>query len=99
MSNFDIIRAWKDEKYRNSLTDEQRSQLPANPAGMIELSDQEMAALAGGKAKITGSGTGNGNCACDCSKGSTGTGTTAGSCSCNCSAFTCSAPVISDQMS
>lgn len=48
MSNLDIIRAWKDEEYRNSLSDEQRSQLPENPAGMIELSDTDMESIAGG---------------------------------------------------
>ena len=48
MSNIDIIRAWKDEEYRNSLSEEQRSQLPENPAGMVELSDEDMEALAGG---------------------------------------------------
>jgi mersacidin/lichenicidin family type 2 lantibiotic len=48
MSNFDIIRAWKDEDYRNSLSDEQRSQLPENPAGMIELPNEVTQTLAGG---------------------------------------------------
>jgi mersacidin/lichenicidin family type 2 lantibiotic len=48
MSNIDIIRAWKDEEYRNSLSEEQRSQLPKNPAGIVELSDADMEALAGG---------------------------------------------------
>ncbi|WP_228060620.1 mersacidin/lichenicidin family type 2 lantibiotic [Coleofasciculus sp. LEGE 07081] len=42
MSNLDIIRAWKDEEYRNSLSEEQRDQLPENPAGMIELSNTDM---------------------------------------------------------
>lgn len=50
MSNIDIIRAWKDEDYRNSLSEEQRSQLPDNPAGAIELSDKDMESIAGGKA-------------------------------------------------
>lgn len=50
MSNLDIIRAWKDEEYRNSLSDEQRSQLPENPAGMVELSDTDMESIAGGGA-------------------------------------------------
>ncbi|MEQ8756242.1 MAG: mersacidin/lichenicidin family type 2 lantibiotic [Coleofasciculus sp. G1-WW12-02] len=49
MSNIDIIRAWKDEEYRNSLSEEERSQLPENPAGMIELSDDAAQAVAGGK--------------------------------------------------
>jgi mersacidin/lichenicidin family type 2 lantibiotic len=48
MSNSDIIRAWKDEDYRDSLSEEQRSHLPENPAGEIELSDEEMESLAGG---------------------------------------------------
>jgi mersacidin/lichenicidin family type 2 lantibiotic len=48
MSNIDIIRAWKDEEYRNSLSEEQRSQLPENPSGQTQLSDEEMEAVAGG---------------------------------------------------
>jgi mersacidin/lichenicidin family type 2 lantibiotic len=46
--DIDIIRAWKDEDYRNSLSEEQRSQLPENPAGMIELSDEDMRSVVGG---------------------------------------------------
>ncbi len=30
---FDVVRAWKDENYRQSLSEEQRRLLPANPAG------------------------------------------------------------------
>jgi mersacidin/lichenicidin family type 2 lantibiotic len=30
-----IIRAWKDEDYRENLTDQERRMLPANPAGEI----------------------------------------------------------------
>ncbi|MEQ9671509.1 MAG: mersacidin/lichenicidin family type 2 lantibiotic [Coleofasciculus sp. G2-EDA-02] len=48
MSNLDIIRAWKDEEYRNSLSEEQRAQLPENPAGMVELSDEAMQNIGGG---------------------------------------------------
>ncbi|MCC5643627.1 mersacidin/lichenicidin family type 2 lantibiotic [Nostoc sp. CHAB 5824] len=48
MSNEDIIRAWKDEEYRNSLSEEQRAQLPQNPAGLIELTDAEMEGINGG---------------------------------------------------
>lgn len=47
--DIDIIRAWKDEEYRNSLSQEQRSQLPENPAGMIELSDEDMGSVVGGR--------------------------------------------------
>lgn len=49
MSNENIIRAWKDEDYWNSLSEEQRSQLPDNPAGTIELSEKEMEIIAGGR--------------------------------------------------
>ena len=48
MSKLDIIRAWKDEEYANSLTDVQRAMLPQNPAGFIELADQDLAQAAGG---------------------------------------------------
>ena len=43
---FDIVRAWKDEAYRQSLSEEELKALPACPAG--ELSDLELAAVAGG---------------------------------------------------
>lgn len=56
MSNIDIIRAWKDEEYRNSLSEEQRNQLPENPAGKIdELSEENMESLVGGAAARGGS--------------------------------------------
>ena len=48
MSTLDIIRAWKDEEYRASLSEEQRTLLPEHPAGLIELTDAELDAAAGG---------------------------------------------------
>jgi mersacidin/lichenicidin family type 2 lantibiotic len=48
MSNDDIIRAWKDEDYWASLDTHKRSQLPENPAGIIELTNTEMEVVAGG---------------------------------------------------
>ncbi len=48
MSNNEIIRAWKDEDYFNNLSQEKRSQLPENPAGIIELSQEEMEIIQGG---------------------------------------------------
>ncbi|WP_392534163.1 mersacidin/lichenicidin family type 2 lantibiotic [Nostoc sp. C117] len=53
MSNNDIICSWKDEEYFNSLTEQQRSQLPENPAGIIELSDNEMEMIPGGRPPVT----------------------------------------------
>jgi len=48
MTRFDIVRAWTDEDYRNSLSDEQRAQLPANPAGEVELNDEQLGNIGGG---------------------------------------------------
>ena len=47
MSNVDIIRAWKDENYRSSLSEEQRALLPDNPAGAIELTDMDLEQIEG----------------------------------------------------
>ena len=44
---FDIIRAWKDEAYRASLSTEEQAMLPENPAGALELSDAELEAVHG----------------------------------------------------
>lgn len=48
MSQKDIIRAWKDEDYRNSLSDAELAALPANPAGLVEVSDADLNAMTGG---------------------------------------------------
>jgi len=42
MSTPDVIRGWKDEEYRRSLSHEQQAMLPDHPAGVIELSDEEL---------------------------------------------------------
>nr|WP_298728637.1 mersacidin/lichenicidin family type 2 lantibiotic [uncultured Steroidobacter sp.] len=49
MKTLDIIRAWKDPSYRQSLTATELASLPANPAGQIELSDAELDSVAGGR--------------------------------------------------
>ncbi len=48
MSNIDVIRAWKDEEYRNSLTSDQLAALPENPAGLVELEDSDLLNVDGG---------------------------------------------------
>ena len=73
MSPMDIIRAWKSEEVRSSLTVAQRASLPANPAGLIELTEAQLEIVAGGAVKSkAGSGCGGG--------GGTGSGT-GGNCS------------------
>ena len=49
MSKKDIIRAWKDAEYRQSLSEAERAMLPEHPAGLIDLTDAELATVAGGK--------------------------------------------------
>jgi len=45
---FNAIRAWKDENYRLSLSDEELAQLPESPVGDLELSDADLASVQGG---------------------------------------------------
>ena len=44
-----IIRAWKDEEFRHSLSAAEQASLPQNPAGCIELSDEELLGVTGGQ--------------------------------------------------
>ena len=48
MSTTDIIRAWRDPGFRNKLSPTQRSLLPEHPAGLMELTDNELDAITGG---------------------------------------------------
>ncbi|MEX1364190.1 MAG: mersacidin/lichenicidin family type 2 lantibiotic [Nannocystaceae bacterium] len=50
MSNFDVVRAWKDPAYRRTLTPEQLASLPEHPAGLVELSDEQLGEASGGVA-------------------------------------------------
>ena len=54
MNTIDTIRAWKDAEYRASLSAAELAALPANPAGLVELPDEEMAEVAGGRSYFTG---------------------------------------------
>lgn len=48
MSPDNIIRTWKDNDYWKSLSADERAACPQNPAGMIELSDEELGDVGGG---------------------------------------------------
>jgi mersacidin/lichenicidin family type 2 lantibiotic len=39
MNTQNIIRAWKNPEYRDSLSESERAALPANPAGRIEVAE------------------------------------------------------------
>lgn len=47
MSDVDIVRAWKDPRYRRSLSAQQLEWLPGNPAGPADLTAEELKAAAG----------------------------------------------------
>ncbi|HEY7124230.1 MAG TPA: mersacidin/lichenicidin family type 2 lantibiotic [Ktedonobacterales bacterium] len=52
MTALDIVRAWKDAEYRQSLSAEEQTLLPEHPAGAIELPDEDLAQVAGGASTI-----------------------------------------------
>jgi mersacidin/lichenicidin family type 2 lantibiotic len=47
MKKIDVIRAWRDEEYRDSLTAEERASLPANPAGIATVDDSALRSVSG----------------------------------------------------
>jgi mersacidin/lichenicidin family type 2 lantibiotic len=48
MTTNEITRAWTDPEYRETLTADQLAKLPALPVGLVELTDAELAEVAGG---------------------------------------------------
>ena len=52
MKNDQIIRAWKDDEYRLSLGGDALSLLPKNPAGLMELTDDQLMDVDGGSTPI-----------------------------------------------
>ncbi len=44
MSKIDVIRAWRDPEYRASLRPDE---MPAHPAGLVELTDEELVRASG----------------------------------------------------
>ena len=47
MSNKKAIRAWKDEDFRLSLSEAELAQLPGNPAGPVELTEEQLGIVGG----------------------------------------------------
>lgn len=46
--NIDVARAWRDEDYYLSLTEEERASLGSHPSGAVELQDEILASITGG---------------------------------------------------
>jgi mersacidin/lichenicidin family type 2 lantibiotic len=47
MTIANIIRAWEDPYYRKSLSAAERATLPENPAGQLELTEDELTEVMG----------------------------------------------------
>ena len=47
LANLDIVRSWKDPRYRRGLSAQQLQTLPEHPAGPAMLTDQELKAAGG----------------------------------------------------
>ena len=41
MPTLEIVRAWKDEEYRETLTLKQRGQVPEHPSGVLEFEESD----------------------------------------------------------
>jgi mersacidin/lichenicidin family type 2 lantibiotic len=41
MPTLEIVGAWKDEEYRDTLTEEQQAEMPEHPSGAIEFQEPE----------------------------------------------------------
>ena len=52
MKSINIIRAWKDQAYRNTLSEAERAGLPENPAGVTVLPAQSAAQIKGGASAV-----------------------------------------------
>ncbi len=64
MTRNDVIRAWKDPKFRASLSPEQRAALPAMPAGerVVEMDETQLTNVDGGAWSNGLIGTVSGDC-------------------------------------
>ena len=46
--NIDVARAWRDEEYYLSLTEEERASLGDHPAGVMAVADDVLGSISGG---------------------------------------------------
>jgi len=53
MTRETIIRAWKNEQYRHTLSTTEQAELPQHPAGVIELEEASLGNVAGGEDRKT----------------------------------------------
>jgi len=48
MNTDQIVKSWKDQHYSHALSTAEQTLLPENPAGLMELSDEEIMGVSGG---------------------------------------------------
>lgn len=53
----DVSRAWRDAAYFNALSEAEKAQVPANPAGIIDLQLADLHKVAGARAAASCTGT------------------------------------------
>ncbi len=92
LSSEQIVRAWEDPEYRNSLTESQWNMLPENPAGKIERSEFSGGLLASGN-NCSGNNCSGNNCSGNNCSGNSCSGNNCSGNNCsgnNCSGNNCS---------
>ncbi len=63
--NIDVPKAMKDPEYRDSLSAAEQDSLPENPAGLMEISEDDLEFVVGGLAADPQTGTGAPDCSCE----------------------------------
>jgi len=48
MDNVEVVQAWKHADFWAQLSAEERALIPANPAGLVELTDEALEEVVGG---------------------------------------------------
>jgi mersacidin/lichenicidin family type 2 lantibiotic len=66
MRKIDVIRAWRDPEYRESLSAAERAALPAHPSEVLEVSEEALLGVIAGSRLPESSGTSTPSSRCDC---------------------------------
>ena len=53
MEKREIVKAWKNAEYRETLSASEQEMLPDHPCGVVDLNDDDLTAVAGGLQKNT----------------------------------------------
>jgi mersacidin/lichenicidin family type 2 lantibiotic len=51
MEDKNVVRAWKNVEFRYSLSEEERAALPAHPAGLMAMADDQVTHAVGGSSE------------------------------------------------